>query len=122
MAVNSLSAEEQQLRHTPDASLFTNAVLVDKGGNEVPLDRLLRPFSTTLFVFVRHWGCAACQEYLSVLTERLPLNMLAKYNAQVCVIGHGRYTLIDNYASRLLPFSAFQNILNQYYRAYRDQL
>lgn len=95
-----LSEDERELRHTPDSSVFTSCSLIDKNGSSTELKSLLSPSSTLLLVFVRHWGCAACQEYITVLSKHLNRDDLAKYRASVVIVGHGKYTLIENYRSK----------------------
>lgn len=85
------------LYHTPDTSIFSSSTVFDKDGSPFQLETLFTPSSVVVLVFVRHWGCAACAEYIEALSKRLGQDELSKLGANVVVIGHGKHTLIPNY-------------------------
>ncbi|ERT03014.1 hypothetical protein HMPREF1624_01318 [Sporothrix schenckii ATCC 58251] len=74
--------------------------VLDREGKSYPFKSLYEDFTgQTLVVFVRHFFCGNCQEYLRLLSQAIPLATLSKAPtpSQIVVVGCGDPSLIDMY-------------------------
>ncbi|CAK7233650.1 hypothetical protein SBRCBS47491_008684 [Sporothrix bragantina] len=74
--------------------------ILDREGKKHAFKSLYEDFTgRTLVIFVRHFFCGNCQEYLRILSEAVPLELLAKAETptRIMVVGCGDPALIDMY-------------------------
>ncbi|CAK7237177.1 hypothetical protein SCUCBS95973_009873 [Sporothrix curviconia] len=74
--------------------------ILDREGKTHPFKSLYEDFTgRTLVIFVRHFFCGNCQEYLRILSEAVLLELLAKAETptRIMVVGCGDPRLIDVY-------------------------
>ncbi|KAI9374454.1 AhpC/TSA antioxidant enzyme-domain-containing protein [Aspergillus egyptiacus] len=75
----------------------------DREGRELPFETLYsgpNAAHRTLIVFVRHFFCGSCQEYLRTMKETITPDYLSclPVSTSVAVVGCGESGLIDHYA------------------------
>ncbi|CAK7269826.1 hypothetical protein SEPCBS57363_003797 [Sporothrix epigloea] len=74
--------------------------VLDRQGKMHSFNSLYMDFTgRTLVIFVRHFFCGNCQEYLRILSKAIPLELLAKADTptRIMVVGCGDPALIDFY-------------------------
>ncbi|OAA68076.1 Thioredoxin-like fold protein [Niveomyces insectorum RCEF 264] len=74
--------------------------VLDRAGKSHPFRSLYEQPGRTLVIFVRHFFCGNCQEYLRALSEAVPTTLLATaaVPTRIVVVGCGEPPLIDMYA------------------------
>ncbi|KAG6003751.1 hypothetical protein E4U21_001754 [Claviceps maximensis] len=80
-----------------------NYLVLDRCGKSRPFRKLYRggcAMRRTLFIFIRHFYCGNCQEYLRTVSESITPEALATIpvSTSIVVIGCGDPALIDMYA------------------------
>lgn len=93
--------------------------VLDREGQSRPFGSLYgRPGERLLVLFVRHFFCGNCQEYLRTLSEAISVDDLTARSARIVVIGCGEPPLIDMYAeAAACPFSIYADPTRQLYDA-----
>ncbi|GAA5989647.1 hypothetical protein JCM10908_000571 [Rhodotorula pacifica] len=85
----------------------------DSKGTQVLLGSLFEPDQiggTAVVVFIRHFLCGLCQDYLSLLASKLPPSLLAEHKVRLSVVGCGDYKMIDAYRDHLsCPFPIYSD-------------
>ncbi|CAK7269656.1 hypothetical protein SEPCBS119000_003679 [Sporothrix epigloea] len=79
---------------------IANLPVLDREGGKHSFKSLYEDAAgRTLIIFVRHFFCGNCQEYLRILSEAVPLDLLAKADTptRIVVVGCGDPALIDFY-------------------------
>ncbi|KAG5987738.1 hypothetical protein E4U54_004887 [Claviceps lovelessii] len=90
-----------------------NYPVLDRDGHSRPFGKLYRGAGTTrrtLFIFIRHFYCGNCQEYLRAIAQSIPPETLATIpiSTSIVVIGCGAPALIDMYAETTnWPYAIF---------------
>ncbi|KAG0642489.1 AhpC/TSA antioxidant enzyme-domain-containing protein [Tuber brumale] len=86
--------------HPSDAELAEAAAfqVFDKDGTSYPFSSLYEGEGTTAIVFIRHFFCGNCQEYLRVLSNPpiIPPNTPGK---KLIIVGHGDPAVIETYTA-----------------------
>jgi len=93
MALDNASAAR-----VPDAQALSEAsklTVYDSSGKEVEFGSLFRDRKTIL-VFIRHFFCGSCQQYVMQLAS-VRKDALEQAGAQIVIIGCGEWSLIKNY-------------------------
>ena len=75
----------------------------------------------TLVIFIRHFFCGSCKEYVSSLssTNGITSNELSASNKQVVIIGCGQPNLIKQYAKdTVCPFPMYSDPTQKIYDAF----
>ncbi|RDW67496.1 peroxiredoxin-like family protein [Aspergillus mulundensis] len=74
--------------------------LLDRQGNELPFRDIYSATDRTLVIFVRHFFCGSCQEYLQRLSDTITQDVLSSLptSTSIAIIGCGDPSLIDYYA------------------------
>ncbi|KAJ4397528.1 hypothetical protein N0V93_001759 [Gnomoniopsis smithogilvyi] len=96
--------EEGSHRQLPDDKALAEAgdvMIKDKEGNSLPFKSLWtgKPENERqLIVFVRHFFCGSCKQYLQALNESLPSSSLSEANITLAIIGCGQPVGIPLYA------------------------
>jgi len=73
----------------------SNLSVFDEKGNRVPFGSL-HAESRTLVIFVRHFFCGMCHNYVVQLSE-IPKATLEEVNTELVIIGCGEWKVIDVY-------------------------
>ncbi|KAJ3574268.1 hypothetical protein NP233_g1869 [Leucocoprinus birnbaumii] len=71
----------------------------DGEGNKVLFSELFAD-QKTIVVFIRHFFCGRCQEYVLALAQ-IPENRLQELNTRIVVIGCGEWQPIKSYSERI---------------------
>ena len=74
----------------------------------------------TLVIFIRHFFCGSCKEYVSALSQPdgIPMDELSAAKQQLVIIGCGQPTLIDRYRKETnCPFPIFADPTQKLYDA-----
>lgn len=74
----------------------------------------------TLVIFIRHFFCGSCKEYVSALSQAdgIPVDQLSASNQQLVIIGCGQATLTDRYRKETnCPFPIFADPTQKLYDA-----
>jgi peroxiredoxin len=75
----------------------------------------------TLFIFIRHFFCGICKEYVCALSEKdgLNPNELSAVNKRLIIIGCGQPNLIEQYAKDTkCPFPIYADPTQKLYDAF----
>jgi peroxiredoxin len=75
----------------------------------------------TLFIFIRHFFCGSCKEYISALSQEggLTPNELSSANKRLVIIGCGQPNLIEQYTKDTkCPFSIYADPTRKLYDAF----
>ncbi|KAL4986492.1 AhpC/TSA antioxidant enzyme-domain-containing protein [Aspergillus falconensis] len=79
-----------------------NYTLLDRGGKEVSFREVYGQADRALVIFVRHFFCGSCQEYLQRLSNTVTPEVLAGLpsSTSIAIVGCGDPSLIDHYAAQ----------------------
>ncbi|RPA93887.1 hypothetical protein L873DRAFT_1830542 [Choiromyces venosus 120613-1] len=92
------SPPPQSEPHPSDAELADAAAfqVFDKDGTSRPFSSLYEGEGATMIVFIRHFFCGSCQEYLRALSNPpiIPPDALGK---KIVIVGHGDPAVIKTY-------------------------
>ncbi|KAL4901236.1 hypothetical protein BDW74DRAFT_87151 [Aspergillus multicolor] len=73
--------------------------LLDREGKELPFRDIYNTTDRTLVIFVRHFFCGSCQEYLQRLSDTITPEVLSGLpSTSIAIVGCGDPSLIDYYA------------------------
>ncbi|KAH0833092.1 hypothetical protein J3R83DRAFT_12084 [Lanmaoa asiatica] len=81
------------LRQLADAA---QCFVVAENGLRVPFGELFRD-QKTIVVFIRHFWCPLCQDYMFSVTDNVDPRMLKEADVNLVVIGNGSYNMIKSY-------------------------
>ncbi|KZV64734.1 hypothetical protein PENSPDRAFT_587900 [Peniophora sp. CONT] len=91
----------------PNASQLSRAaemVVVQENGVPVPFGSLWKEKRTAV-VFIRHFWCSSCREYLSSVVRAADPAALERAGAQLLIVGCGDFNLIKSYRQTFrMPF------------------
>ncbi|KAM3418457.1 hypothetical protein BST61_g4443 [Cercospora zeina] len=94
----------------------------DKDGKEVPFKSLYtgKPANERqLVIFIRHFFCGSCEQYIEALAKDLPPAKLSAANTTLTVIGSGEPLLIESYAKRTgSPYQIYTDNSVQLYKKF----
>ena len=111
----------------PSASQLARAaemVVVLENGVPVPFGALWKEKRTAV-VFIRHFWCPSCREYLSSVVRAADPGALERAGAQLLIVGCGDFNLIKSYrreCSRFVGLVAVTNVGMQRSSACRSNL
>lgn len=104
---NSNSTPSRPAGRLPTSKAFKQAgghTLYDSDGKKLPFKSLYSnpntPNHTTLVLFIRHFFCGNCQEYLRSLAQAIPPSALPS-STSIAIVGCGSPTLIKSYTEQL---------------------
>ncbi|KZT73400.1 hypothetical protein DAEQUDRAFT_703823 [Daedalea quercina L-15889] len=80
---------------TQDVAEATKLIVYDSQGNSIEFGNLIR-HQKTVVVFIRHFFCGSCQQYVMQLAL-VPPESLQQAGARLVVIGCGEWQPIQNY-------------------------
>ncbi|KAG0146536.1 hypothetical protein CROQUDRAFT_44230, partial [Cronartium quercuum f. sp. fusiforme G11] len=85
----------------------------DSEGSERPFGGLIR-HGTHIVIFIRHFSCGFCQEYLLALKKQLSVDKLG--SKELFIIGCGHWSVIKPYKELLdLPFPIYADNTRKLY-------
>lgn len=95
--------------------------LYNSDGKTVPFRSLLTTKTRTLIIFIRHFFCGNCQEYLRSLAQQIPPSSLPD-DVDIMIIGCGSHTLISSYVDHLecsppFPYSIYAEPTKKLYES-----
>ncbi|SCZ98714.1 BZ3500_MvSof-1268-A1-R1_Chr3-1g05570 [Microbotryum saponariae] len=75
------------------------AAIKDHNGADVSFGSLLSAEDghKTIVIFIRHFYCGLCQDFLSFLTSKVKPDLLQSHNTKLIIIGCGEFGLLDGY-------------------------
>jgi len=95
------SAPPSEDRPTPDILAKAGEVTIyDADGKGMPFKNLFKEGNEfTMVIFIRHFYCGLCQEYITALSNSIPETELSSKSPKInmCIIGCGGQTLIKGY-------------------------
>ncbi|EGG11969.1 uncharacterized protein MELLADRAFT_101809 [Melampsora larici-populina 98AG31] len=80
--------------------LALESKLIDSIGQEIKFNQILDPNFRTIVIFLRHFRCPFCQQYIKKLSEISLHNqnlMMFRYKIRIILIGQGDYKMINPY-------------------------
>ncbi|KAL3472385.1 Sodium:solute symporter family-domain-containing protein [Aspergillus californicus] len=95
--------------------------VLDREGKEIPFEDVYSSTQRTLVVFVRHFFCGSCQEYLRSMLESITPDYLAHLPVptSIAIVGCGDPALIDHYATETgCPYPMYSNPTATLYNAF----
>jgi peroxiredoxin len=105
-------------------STATSLPVLDSSGTSHPFSTLYTTDNhnqQTLFIFIRHFFCGSCKEYVCALSQEdgLTPNELSAANKRLIIIGCGQPTLIEQYAKDTkCPFPIYTDPTQKLYDAF----
>lgn len=93
-----------QLHRASQSQVFTES------GEQVQLGSLMRgeKGGKCIVIFIRHFYCGLCQDFLSYLTSKISPQTLRQHNLKLSIIGCGDWELIKPYRENLgTPFEIY---------------
>ncbi|KAK5124656.1 hypothetical protein LTR85_001369 [Meristemomyces frigidus] len=87
----------------PDEKTVAEAgelAVLDEHGTKVPFKQLYDGSGRHLIVFIRHFFCGHCEDYVRTLSTQLTPDKLAAAKADLTIIGCGQPHVIDDYQKR----------------------
>ncbi|KAF1821195.1 uncharacterized protein K489DRAFT_382239 [Dissoconium aciculare CBS 342.82] len=106
MGATAAQEKPTDIYRLPDAKVLEEAgqlQVLDKDGNKVDLKSFYTNQPTgekQLIVFIRHFLCGFCEEYVRALARDLPPKLLESVDTKLTIVGCGDHTLIADYATR----------------------
>ncbi|KIK80947.1 hypothetical protein PAXRUDRAFT_833211 [Paxillus rubicundulus Ve08.2h10] len=73
-----------------------SCLVIAENGLRVPFGELFRD-QKTIVIFVRHFWCPLCQDYMFSVASNIDLKLLKQANVNLIVIGNGSYNMIKSY-------------------------
>ncbi|KIJ13393.1 hypothetical protein PAXINDRAFT_81053 [Paxillus involutus ATCC 200175] len=70
--------------------------VIAENGLRVPFGELFRD-QKTIIIFVRHFWCPLCQDYMFSVARNVNLKLLKQADVNLVVIGNGSYNIIKSY-------------------------
>ncbi|GAA5978771.1 hypothetical protein JCM11641_006172 [Rhodosporidiobolus odoratus] len=92
----------------------------DAKGNEVPLASLFEhgEDGKAIVIFIRHFFCGFCQDYISYLTTHISASALSTSNVKLSIVGCGDWKLAGPYKETLgTPFEVYADLSKKSYEA-----
>ncbi|KAK6543135.1 hypothetical protein TWF694_007055 [Orbilia ellipsospora] len=119
---NGLPPSPSQL---PSKSEWNNALqlpIQDSNGNTHTFGSLVQPDSetdTVIVIFVRHFHCGLCQNYIESLSPLITPETLKAHKTRLIIIGCGGHSMIKTYAEELkTPFPVYTDHSREIYKAF----
>ncbi|KAM0787580.1 hypothetical protein ACM66B_003650 [Microbotryomycetes sp. NB124-2] len=96
--------------------------IYDESGNLHQLGQLINAnddkTQRVIVLFIRHFYCGLCMDFLSFLKARVKPQDLAEANVQLLVVGNGDWSMIKGYREMLeLPFAVYADPEKKTYNA-----
>ncbi|KAL4747962.1 hypothetical protein BDW72DRAFT_196246 [Aspergillus terricola var. indicus] len=92
VAADELPTAETQLQ-------ISGYTLLDRNGKEVLFREVYSQADRTLVIFVRHFFCGSCQEYLQRLSNTVTPESGLPGSTSIAIVGCGDPSLIEHYAA-----------------------
>ncbi|GAA5851281.1 hypothetical protein JCM8547_004193 [Rhodosporidiobolus lusitaniae] len=92
-------------------------------GEVIPLGQLFDNIGAqgegrAVVIFIRHFFCGLCQDYLTYLAAHLPASLLLDHNIKLSIVGCGDWKLIAAYKETLnVPFDVYADPSKKSYEA-----
>ncbi|KAL4913994.1 AhpC/TSA antioxidant enzyme-domain-containing protein [Aspergillus aurantiobrunneus] len=119
MTSNSVSADELPSAET--LIQIAGYTVLDREGKQLPFHSIYagpNAADRTLIIFVRHFFCGSCQEYLQRLSGAITPGRLSAINTSIAIVGCGDPGLIDYYAKQSrCPFPMYADPSRNLYNA-----
>jgi len=94
-----------------------DVIVKDENGNDCRLGDLWKD-QPTVVLFIRHFFCGLCQDFLSFLSSKVKPSDLQAKGAKLIVVGCGDWKLIPEYRGMLgLPFPVYADYSKESYIA-----
>ncbi|KAK6359642.1 hypothetical protein TWF696_000786 [Orbilia brochopaga] len=119
---NGLPPSPSQLPSQPEWDLALKLPIQDADGNTHTFESLIQPdreTDTVLVIFIRHFFCGLCQNYVESLSPLLTPETLKTRKTRLIIIGCGGYRMINEYAEDLkTPFPIYTDHSRAIYKAF----
>ncbi|WWC93962.1 hypothetical protein V866_000800 [Kwoniella sp. B9012] len=92
--------------------------VVDDRGKKVRFGDLVRN-RKTIVIFIRHWYCPLCAQYMNSILAEVSLDALEEANTDLIIIGNGSDKMLDGYRNKSFrcPFKMYTDPTLALYRA-----
>ncbi|OCF76335.1 hypothetical protein I204_03635 [Kwoniella mangroviensis CBS 8886] len=92
--------------------------VVDDKGKKVRFGDLVRN-RKTIVIFIRHWYCPLCAQYMNSILAEVSLDALEEANTDLIIIGNGSDKMLDGYRNKSFrcPFKMYTDPTLALYRA-----
>ncbi|KXT02722.1 hypothetical protein AC578_5430 [Pseudocercospora eumusae] len=122
--MGSASANEMSHRELPSPQALAQAgdlKIKDQDGNEIPFKQLYTGKADNerqLIIFIRHFFCGSCEQYVMALSKDLPPAALEASNTSMTLIGCGEPKCIPGYIERTsCPYPIYTDPSASIYKA-----
>lgn len=107
-----LAASELEIRDPNGKKVKFGSLLDGSGAGDVQIGK------TTIVVFIRHWYCPLCGDYVDNIVRTVPKSTLDQANIDLIIIGNGSYKMIPGYSKHFeVPFRMYTDSKLRLYRA-----
>ncbi|WVW83667.1 hypothetical protein I302_105688 [Kwoniella bestiolae CBS 10118] len=100
--------------------LFEASLLevIDERGKKVRFGDLVRN-RRTIVIFIRHWYCPLCAQYMNSILAEVSLDALEEANVDLIIIGNGSDKMLDGYRNKSFrcPFKMYTDPTLALYRS-----
>ncbi|KAL4066937.1 AhpC/TSA antioxidant enzyme-domain-containing protein [Scleroderma yunnanense] len=94
-----------------------SCVVIAENGIRVPFSDILKD-KKTIVIFIRHFWCAMCQDYMFSLSSTVDPKLLKQANTNLVVIGNGSFNMIKSYRQIFhTPFAIYTDPSMRLYSA-----
>ncbi|KAK4687207.1 hypothetical protein P7C73_g2911, partial [Tremellales sp. Uapishka_1] len=101
-------------------ALFEASLLevIDEDGNSLRFGDLVRSRKTVV-IFIRHWFCPLCAQYMNSILAEVSPESLEEANVDLVIIGNGSQKMLDGYKNKAFkcPFKMYTDPSLRLYRA-----
>ncbi|KAG9315046.1 transmembrane amino acid transporter protein-domain-containing protein [Chiua virens] len=88
--------DENALPTPRQLSEASSCVVIAENGLRVPFGEIFRD-QKTIVIFIRHFWCPLCQDYMFSVTDNVDPKMLKETDVNLVVIGNGSFNMIKSY-------------------------
>lgn len=107
---NFVKFHREALPSRGDLELAAKLEVISEDGSRVPFGVLFRE-QKTVVIFIRHFWCPLCQDYMYSLKSTASQDMLNQNGLNLIVIGNGSHSMIKSYRSMLSRTFTIRNPL-----------
>lgn len=92
--------------------------VINEHGEKVRFGDLVRG-KRTIVIFIRHWFCSLCAQYIKSIIQEVRPEALEEAGVELIIIGNGSSKMIDGYANKYFksPFKTYTDPTLSLYRA-----
>ncbi|KAI6042553.1 AhpC/TSA antioxidant enzyme-domain-containing protein [Pisolithus marmoratus] len=112
-----LDFDEHALPTPKQLTDAASCVVIAENGIRVPFGDLFKE-QKTIVIFIRHFWCSLCQDYMFSLSSTVDPNLLKQADVNLVVVGNGSFNMIKSYRQIFrTPFAIYTDPSMRLHRA-----